>query len=273
MKRRPLLILLASALPFGLAVWALQLSSWRPHLLRAHRGSQSVAFAPDGKTLVGVSNSGEVSLWNVSNRRLQSSFKINSNVESVAFSADGANITMGTSSDMIEVAQVATGKALKLWGHPGWQSKIFFAPQGGYLLNSYGKVWRWNGRSNTFPLLYQVKPSVGCSCFAPDGQSIVGLDRNGTVYFWPLHQTRPVRTISLPHRAVPTTMALSPDGSILAVGYVDEAKIKLWNTTTGRLMRELNSPAHRTGSVAFSPSGRVLATGNTNGMIVLWRVK
>src|SRR5262245_16767257 len=67
---------------------------------------------------------------------------------------------------------------------------------------------------------------------------------------------------SLPH-----TLALSPDGKLLATG--GGRDVRLWDTTSGKEVRKLRAEV---GSLAFSPDGKVLATGLDDGAVKLWIV-
>jgi subtilase family serine protease len=72
-------------------------------------------------------------------------------------------------------------------------------------------------------------------------------------------------------RSYVTSVAFSPDGSLLASGSWD-ATIKLWRVSDGALVRTLTGHTRRVNSVAFSPDGSLLASGSWDATIKLWRV-
>ena len=65
--------------------------------------------------------------------------------------------------------------------------------------------------------------------------------------------------------------ALSPDGQMLASGGWDRT-IKLWNVSSGSLIRTLTGHTSGVWSVAFSPDGQALASGSDDNTIKLWNV-
>jgi WD40 repeat protein len=67
-------------------------------------------------------------------------------------------------------------------------------------------------------------------------------------------------------------LALSPDGSMLAVGTYD-GTIRLWDVQRGEEvlpMRDEHSPIL---SMAFNPSGTVLAAGSLTASLHLWETE
>jgi eukaryotic-like serine/threonine-protein kinase len=64
------------------------------------------------------------------------------------------------------------------------------------------------------------------------------------------------------------SVAFSPDGKCVAAA-LDQAGVKLWDVTTGRIVRTCYS-ASGAWSVGFSPDGKHLASGHTTGTVSLW---
>ena len=66
-------------------------------------------------------------------------------------------------------------------------------------------------------------------------------------------------------------LALSPDGTVLAVGTQDN-KVQLWNVDRGQKIGTLQGHIQGVIGVAFSPDGRTLASASSDKTIVLWRL-
>jgi WD40 repeat protein len=65
------------------------------------------------------------------------------------------------------------------------------------------------------------------------------------------------------------SVAWSPDGTRLASGH-DDGLIRLWDATTGTMLRALSGHARAVMSVAFGPDGRMLASGSMDRSIRVW---
>ncbi|HBI45705.1 MAG TPA: hypothetical protein DDY78_23055, partial [Planctomycetales bacterium] len=80
----------------------------------------------------------------------------------------------------------------------------------------------------------------------------------------------PAQTIAA-HKDVILDVAFSPDGKALATcGY--DRLIKLWNTETGQLLRELKDHSDAVYAVTFSPDGALLASGSADRAVKVWQV-
>lgn len=74
----------------------------------------------------------------------------------------------------------------------------------------------------------------------------------------------------------PTRLGFSPDGRLLATATFHTNTIKLWETATGRELRDLSAGGQNTSSLspvfAFSPDNRLLAAAGGNNSVRVWEV-
>lgn len=69
-----------------------------------------------------------------------------------------------------------------------------------------------------------------------------------------------------------TSLAISQDGSLAAVG-TSLGEIHLVDSKTGSLLRSLDGHKGQVTALEFSPDGRYLASGGTDGVVIIWGVE
>jgi parallel beta-helix repeat protein len=126
--------------------------------------------------------------------------------------------------------------------------------------------------------------------FSPDGRLLasgscgqrnsIGGCIQGEIKLWDVASGSLVRTLT-GHTGVVLSVAFSPDGRLLAsgscgqrnsIGGCIQGEIKLWDVASGSLVRTLTGHTGVVRSVAFSPDGRLLASGSYDDTIKLWEV-
>ncbi|MYF91008.1 MAG: T9SS type A sorting domain-containing protein [Gemmatimonadetes bacterium] len=84
-------------------------------------------------------------------------------------------------------------------------------------------------------------------------------------------QDSPAQTILGEHRRDVTSVAFSPDGTLLASGSEDDT-VKLWDVATKTNIATLEGHTDYVYSVAFSPDGTLLASGSEDDTVKLWGI-
>ncbi|WP_445250647.1 toll/interleukin-1 receptor domain-containing protein [Microcoleus sp. OTE_8_concoct_300] len=111
----------------------------------------SVAFSPDGKTIVSGGNDGTLRLWNRSGKAIGQPFKGDEgSVYSVAFSPDGKTIISGGGDGTLRLWDITSGKAIgqPFKGHEGSVMSVAFSPDGKTIVSGGDdgtlRLWRGN---------------------------------------------------------------------------------------------------------------------------------
>ena len=116
--------------------------------------------------------------------------------------------------------------------------------------------------------------------FTADGKQVISAAKDKTVRFWDLATGQLVQTLYLPagngDHGVIYALALSSDGKTLAVAGVGptdgDNPVYLISLPEGRIRDVLKGHLAPVFSLAFSPDGKLVASGSDNGTIMIWDV-
>ena len=211
-----------------------------------------LAFSPDGKRIAVASGRwntrGEIQLWDVASRKLAATARERRGVASVAFSPDTARVASCGWDGLVKIRDVAT---LEVTVTIPLESvaRLAFSPDGKTLATGSqggssdgppgGKVELWDAASGSKAGQCEgVLSLVRCVGFSPDGALIAAAS-----------------DLHLPDRA----------------GRLPDWDVVFWEAKTGKRTRVLTVNEWPVVSLAFSPDGKVLATGGRR-MLRLWEV-
>jgi len=235
----------------------------------------SVAFSPDGATLVSGSEDHMVRLWRVDDGTLLHTLDGHTApVNSVVFSPDGTMMASGSVDGTVRLWRVDY-KALRrtLEGHTASVNSVAFSPDGTMLVSGSrdGTVWLWRVDDGT-PLLMlgEHANSVNSVAFSPDGMLLASGSGDHKVRLWQVDDGSLLRTLE-GHTGSVNSVTFALDGVTLASGS-DDHTVRQWWVDDGVLMRTLEGHAGLVNSVAFLPDGVTLASGSRDGTVRLWRV-
>jgi WD40 repeat protein len=235
----------------------------------------SVAFSPDGRTLVSSSNDNTLILWNALTGRQLKTFRGHERLVRVAvFSPDGKTLASGSNDNTIRIWDVSNGREIRVFrGHDMGVTSLAFSGDGRKLVSgSDDKTVRLWDTSTGF----EIKTLKGHTnwitsvAFSNDGNFVASGSYDWSIRIWDVARGREIRTLN-GHMYTVFSIAFSPDSKTLASGG-DDKTLRLWKVESGQQLWSTIGHSKGVNSVAFSPNSMHLATASNDKSIRLWDV-
>jgi WD40 repeat protein len=259
-------------------------------------GASERTFGPIGATAVAVSGNGAliatggadqvVRLFNAADGKETRVFKVGGKVRGLAFSPNNQTLAAACEDRSLLTWNVADGKPLQTDKHEGAATAVVFAPESTrYYSSGADKVVRaWkSATSSDAPTKSFAHPNlVDAVAFNPAGTMLATGCHDGNLRVWDLAKGQP-KVIAAHLQPTPAPIycvAWTPDGKQVVTGSLDRS-LKLWDVDSGKMVRDFKpykekefDKGHQDGvfCAAFSPDGKMLASGGSDRSIKLWNV-
>ncbi|MCK4764755.1 MAG: hypothetical protein KAW12_21330, partial [Candidatus Aminicenantes bacterium] len=154
-----------------------------------HRESiTSVAFSPDGKTILTGSKDKTARLWDLQGKKLHEFKGHKDYVSSVAFSLDGKTILTGSRDATARLWDLQGNTLHEFKGHIGGVTSVAFSPDGRTILTSSkdNTARLWDMQGNAIQEFKGHTEEITSVAFAPDGKTILTGSKDKTARLWDL---------------------------------------------------------------------------------------
>ncbi|HEY9641130.1 MAG TPA: caspase family protein, partial [Coleofasciculaceae cyanobacterium] len=243
----------------------------------------AIAFSPDGQQVAAIAqDSSVVKIWSVAAGAVRLQLTELAAVKQVMFSPDGNWIATAQSDRTLSIWRADTGQLQTRLSQPDDITQLQFSANGQLLLAAAAnkaQLWRLTADPTQQLKLQALATlshpgSITCASFSPSGRSIATASTDGKVRLWntagQLRQTLSPNGTATSAQPL-TQLQFNPDESKIAVSSSQD--VWLWNLQSGQFQTKFmaalppTSEARTTAKtfLRFSPNGRFLVTGSSNG--------
>ncbi|WP_285633780.1 serine/threonine-protein kinase [Lentzea sp. NBRC 102530] len=196
---------------------------------------KTLRFHPDGKTLVGVTHTGRMLVWDVATRKVRIGLTEARGSSELSFTPDGKLLAYaGSKYQEIRIVDPATGKLVKT-----------------------------------------INDSTGDGgSFSPDGKTLAVVDGDGTnsMQLWDVTSGQSKAVFPRADDDLTLSSALfHPDGDTVAA-WGQGNFVQLWDVETKKIRATVIGAAGQIQAVAFSPDGKRIAAGGDDKIVRIWKL-
>ncbi|KAL4902246.1 hypothetical protein BDW74DRAFT_169721 [Aspergillus multicolor] len=254
--------------------------NWSPEL-QTHEGHSHevncVRFAPDGRTVVSASDDNTIKLWTTTAGLEQT---LDGHQDSHSLKGHGDSVkSVAISPDSKLIASGSADYTVKLWSTTGtWKHTIrnetgqvktvSFSPDGSIIVctSIYGEAKFWGIEGSLQCALGEMHKRIECVAFSPKDNLVATGFSDGIISLWQTDKW--VLNHTLSDKTWASKLAFSPDGQQLVSAHANIAKV--WQLSTGTLQSTLEGHSSYIDCVAFSPDGKLIASGSGDGTVRIW---
>ena len=245
-----------------------------------------IAFSLDGKLAAIGGLDAKAKVWDPMTGQILYTLSGHTHpVNGVAFNPDGTRLATASWDGTARVWDITPAKeSLFIPIDPPWSRVISYSPDGTQILTDYpaenaAKIW--DGISGK-ELLTLSGPTaqIVATIYSPDGKMAAAAYDDRTIIIWNAETGKQLVKL-VGHTGSLSSGSFSPDGTRLASGSAN-GELIIWNLASGKTFFTLQGPtvgssplesvqqSYAILSIAYSPDGKHLVSGDSDGFGIIW---
>jgi eukaryotic-like serine/threonine-protein kinase len=232
---------------------------------------KTVGYTPDSRYLISASADGQIKIWDLTKKRACGSLQGHELSVNALVVAPGGELLASCSSDgTVRIWEISQEREIFGWGgYSGALRSMAFSPSGRRLAITNEadiEIWDIIMRQRVAVLKGHVR-LIEAVDFSRDGNTLVSGGVDEIVRFWDIQKGMAAGAVACIGHCI-NSVATSVDG-ILATGGKDYT-IRLWDISSRAEIAVLEGHADSVRTLAFSPRGDYLVSGDWSGNVKLW---
>lgn len=271
----------------GVYLWDLDTGKLINRLSERKNYIDYVHISPNGKTIAAGGDDDIILIWDANTGQLLNTITdIKGELYQVHYSTDGSIIVSSSSEMTTQLWNPNTGQLIRtITGISGWIDGAYFSKNANSIVTSIhfesdgDGSFLWDGMTGEHIRDLSHSGATSLVSSSPDGKIIAIVDGHGSFVdlfdiFNRQHLKSLVGHVSLESCGGGTIsdVRFSHNGQTIATASGVDATAIIWNPNTGERIKTLSGHTSGISSLAFSPDGKTLASGSSDGTILLWDV-
>jgi WD40 repeat protein len=270
--------LVATAATDGLVrLWDLARSP-SPTLFSAHDGTiDALAFSPQG-TLLASAGLDRLRVWPRSGGPPALDLDVGDGARTVAFSAEGSAIVLGTWQKAVRTIEVDGGAEITAVSLEHGPEAVAVSPWNDVAVGTFEDARIWRPFLTGDPTVIATPMTCNQIDFADDGRVALALGYFKWMAFAQdsipgagvvLRPGGGEPTVLRGHLSSVTCIRFSPDDALIATG-AEDGEVRIWDAETGECLHQITAHAGTVTGIGWLPDGARLASIGYDGIVRLW---